>query len=95
MFGPLTVFPRYVICLITIVFSAVGTLKNIFLTLLFDILSSITCMMPILSILRMLLCQKTFSLLMWDRRSAHDSHSQSSWLAGIARKMSCFAFRLV
>ena len=75
-------------------FSAVGMLKNIFLIFSFDILSSITCMMPILSILRMLLCQKTSSLLMWDRRSAQDSHPQSSWFAGIARKISCFALRL-
>ena len=36
--------------------------EEYFLALSFDILSSITCMMPILSILRMLLCQKTSSV---------------------------------
>ena len=77
----------------TRLFSAVGMLWKIFLILSFVILSSFTCMIPILSILRMLLCQKTSSLVMWERRSAHDSHPQSSRFPGIAMKICCLAFR--
>ncbi len=42
----------------------------------------------------MLMCQKTSSLVMWERQSAHNLQPHKNWLAGIARKMSCFAIRL-
>ncbi len=42
----------------------------------------------------MLLCQKTFSFVMWKQQSGQDSQPHMSWLAGIARKISCFALRL-
>jgi hypothetical protein len=37
----------------------------------------------------MLLSQKTFSLVIWEQWSAHDSQPHRRWLAGIARKISC------
>ncbi len=43
----------------------------------------------------MLLCQKTSSLVMWERQSAQDLQPHRSWLVGIARKISCFALKLV
>ncbi len=43
----------------------------------------------------MLLYQKTSSLVMWEQWSAQDLQPHRSWLAGIARKISCFALRLV
>ncbi len=94
LFGPLTIFLSYVICLTTLEFSAVGMLKNIVLILLFGILSLITCPMPIQRILCMLLCQKTSSLAMWEWWNAYNLHPHRSWLAGIAPKMSSFALKL-
>ncbi len=84
--GPLKILPREVI---------VGVLKNIFLIFSFVILSLMTCPIPIQRILQMLLCQKTSSLVMWEQQSAHGSQPHRSWLAGIARKISCFALKLV
>ena len=62
LFGPLAIFPMYVSCLVTMLFSAVGMLWNIFWIQSFVILYSLTCRIPIFSILWMLLCQNTSSL---------------------------------
>ena len=64
--------------------------KNIFLILSFVIRSSLPCIIPILRILLMLLCQKTSSFVMCDRRRAQDSHPHSSKLPGMAMSGEAF-----
>ena len=55
--------------------------------------SSRTSDMLMPKMLRMLLCQKALSLSMWDCRRAHVSQPHRSRLAGMVRKISCFARR--
>ena len=83
----LTTFPINVSCRWAICFRIVGMEKNLLRMEPFVILSSITCVMSILSIFLMLRCKNTSNLLSVVSLNAQLSLPHSKRLIGMARKI--------